>query len=147
MSFAWLSSDRSRLGRRVGVSCMHATCMLIKNIQIVCLFPTEGKGPMKITSYYPVIMTDDVAGTADFWQSNFRFASRFTSDWYVHLQSDDDEAVNLAILDGNHETIPAGARGKTSGLILNFEVEDVDADYARLKEAGLPILLELRDEA
>jgi|SRR5690606_8362818 len=102
---------------------------------------------MKITSYYPVIMTDDVAATADFWQSNFRFASRFLSDWYVHLQSDEDEGVNLAILDGNHETIPAGARGKASGLILNFEVEDVDAEYARLKEAGLPILLELRDEA
>jgi len=92
-------------------------------------------------------MTADVPGTAEFWQRNFQFASRFTSDWYVHLQSEADESVHLAILDGNHATIPAGARGRTSGLILNFEVEDVDAEYERLKLAGLPVLLELRDEA
>jgi catechol 2,3-dioxygenase-like lactoylglutathione lyase family enzyme len=34
-----------------------------------------------------------------------------------------------------------------SGLLLNFEVEDVDAEHARLSAAGLPILLSLRDEA
>jgi catechol 2,3-dioxygenase-like lactoylglutathione lyase family enzyme len=33
-----------------------------------------------------------------------------------------------------------------SGLILNFEVEDPDAEYARIGAAGLPVLLELRDE-
>ncbi|MNI48786.1 Glyoxalase-like domain protein [compost metagenome] len=33
-----------------------------------------------------------------------------------------------------------------SGLLLNFEVEDVDAVYARLKAAGLPIRLDLSDE-
>lgn len=31
-------------------------------------------------------------------------------------------------------------------MILNFEVEDVDAEYARLAASGLPILLSLRDE-
>ena len=101
---------------------------------------------MKITSYYPVIMTGKVAATADFWEQNFRFAPTFTSDWYVHLQSIEDESVNLAILDGDHETIPPSGRGKTAGLILNFEVEDVDAEYARARAADLPILLELRDE-
>ena len=101
---------------------------------------------MKITSYYPVIMTADVQGTAEFWQKHFRFAPRFTSDWYVHLQSEVNENVNLAILDGSHETIPASARGRTNALILNFEVENVDGEYERLKGAGLPMLLELKDE-
>ena len=52
----------------------------------------------------------------------------------------------LAVLDGNHETIPAAGRGKVSGLLLNFEVEDVDGVYAELRAAGLPILREIRDE-
>jgi catechol 2,3-dioxygenase-like lactoylglutathione lyase family enzyme len=103
--------------------------------------------PMKITSYYPVIMTRDVAGTAAFYQVHFGFEPLFESDWYVHLQSSADPAVNLAVLDGSHETIPAIGRGTVSGLLLNFEVEDVDAEHARLKRAGLPMLLELRDEA
>ncbi len=101
---------------------------------------------MKSTSYYPVIMTDDVAGTAAFYRANFRFQPLFESDWYIHLQSVEDEHVTLAVLDGSHETIPEIARGKVSGLLLNFEVEDVDAIYDACRSAGLPILREIRDE-
>jgi uncharacterized glyoxalase superfamily protein PhnB len=101
---------------------------------------------MKCTSYYPVIMTDDVAVTAAFYQEHFAFEALFTADWYVHLQSKESEHVTLAILDGSHETIPESGRGKVSGLLLNFEVEDVDAIYERLKKAGLPIRLDIRDE-
>jgi len=102
---------------------------------------------MKVTSYYPVLMTSDVAGTAAFYQRHFGFAALFTADWYVHLQLPGDEAVNLAILDGAHETVPLPARDKASGVILNFEVEDVDAIHAAAVDAGLPILTPLRDEA
>ena len=45
-----------------------------------------------------------------------------------------------------HETVPEAARGRVSGLVLNFEVDDVDAEYARAKSNALPILLELKDE-
>lgn len=103
---------------------------------------------MKVTSYYPVVMTRDVAATASFYQQHFGFTALFTSDWYVHLQLGDTAAVSLAVLDGRHETIPAAARGQVvGGLLLNFEVEDPDAVHDRLKAAGLPILLPLRDEA
>ncbi len=101
---------------------------------------------MKCTQFYPVIMTDDVAGAAAFYKTHFRFKPAFESDWYVHLQSSEDESVNIAILQGDHETIPAVGRGRVSGLILNFEVEDVDAEFARAQEQGLAILLPLRDE-
>ena len=101
---------------------------------------------MKSTSYYPVIMTDDVAGTAAFYCEHFRFEALFTSDWYIHLQSSEDEKVTLAVLDGQHETIPAEGRGRVSGLLLNFEVEDVDTVYDRLRAAGLPILKAIQDE-
>ncbi|MCT7374911.1 VOC family protein [Chelativorans salis] len=101
---------------------------------------------MKTTSYYPVIMTGDVTGTAAFYRTHFRFEALFESDWYVHLQSREDRRVNLAILDGDHATIPEAGRGRVSGLILNFEVADPDGEYARARAAGLPILQELRDE-
>ena len=101
---------------------------------------------MKVTSYYPVIMTEKVAETAAFYITHFGFQALFEADWYVHLQSTVDGRVALAGLDGSHETIPLPGRGRVSGLILNFEVGDVDAEHARLKAAGLPILQELRDE-
>jgi len=103
---------------------------------------------MRSTQYYPVIMTDDVTGTAAFYCDHFRFNRAFDSDWYVHLQSSEDPSVNLAVLKRDHETVPAEGRGKAvSGLLLNFEVEDVDAEYARVEAAGLPVLLPIRDEA
>ena len=103
---------------------------------------------MKTTSYYPVIMTDDVAGTAEFYKTHLRFAPLFESDWYVHLQSSDDKRVNLGIVHRDHETIPEPARGRSaSGLLINFEVKDPDAVHERILAAGLPILRSLRDEA
>ncbi|MFC3208330.1 VOC family protein [Aquamicrobium soli] len=103
---------------------------------------------MKTTSYYPVIMTHDVAATVAFYRNHLRFAPLFESDWYVHLQSSEDEAVNLGIVQADHETIPEAARGKASqGLLINFEVEEPDAVYERIVGAGLPILRSLRDEA
>ena len=59
----------------------------------------------------------------------------------------ENEAVNLAILSGDHETIPETGRGRAAGILLNFEVDDVDAVYRRLKASDLQILLDLRDEA
>ena len=102
---------------------------------------------MKSTSYYPVIVTRDVAGTAAFYIRHFAFEPLFSADWYVHLQSREDERVTLAVLAAGHETLPETARGETvAGLLINFEVEDVDAVHDRLAGAGLPMLIPLRDE-
>lgn len=101
---------------------------------------------MKSNSYYPVLMTGDVAGTAAFYVEHFQFRPLFTSDWYVHLQSAEDEGVNLGIVQGDHETIPEEARGRASGLLINFEVSDPDAVYERAMASELPILRTLRDE-
>lgn len=102
---------------------------------------------MKITSYYPVLMTNDVAATARFYKEHFGFKAVFEADWYVHLQSTHDAGVYLAVLDGGHETIPEGYRGATKNVLINFEVDDVDALHAKLTKAGLPIAHSLRDEA
>ncbi|UYN94561.1 MAG: VOC family protein [Enhydrobacter sp.] len=101
---------------------------------------------MKLTQFYTVLCTDDVARTAAFWQRHFRFKPAFVSDWYVHLVSDVSPAANLAILDYRHETIPAPFRHKASGVLVNLEVEDVDAEYEKAIASGLRIHLTLRDE-
>ena len=101
---------------------------------------------MKTTSYYPVLMVDNVTTTARFYVEHFRFKPLFETDWYVHLQSTEDKRVNLGLVRWDHETIPAEGRGRTSGLLINFEVRDPDAVYDRICAAGLSVLLPLRDE-
>ncbi|ARU04087.1 glyoxalase [Comamonas serinivorans] len=100
-----------------------------------------------IRSFYPVLMTAHVAQTATFFRTHFDFQALFESSWYVHLQSAGNPQANLAVLDASHDTVPAAQRGaRAHGLLLNLEVADVDAEWARLREV-LPILLPLRSEA
>jgi uncharacterized glyoxalase superfamily protein PhnB len=91
-------------------------------------------------------MVDSVEPVAAFYLTHFGFKSLFTSDWYVHVQSEANPVVNFGILQANHESIPASKRGVTGGALLSFEVADVDAEYARLKSAGLPMLLDIKSE-
>lgn len=100
---------------------------------------------MAITSLYPVLMTNDVAATAAFFTDQLDFGTTFTSDWYVSLTRDGFE---LAVLQAGHPTIPAGyPQVTTAGLLVNLEVDDVDAEYARLVgERGLQPLLGIRSE-
>ena len=101
---------------------------------------------MQTAQFYPVIQTSNVAGTADFYRDHFDFLTMFENDWYVHLQQSSRPSVNLAILKDDHYTIPAVGRGPTRGLLINFEVEDVDAEVSRLQQAKVPIVQELRNE-
>lgn len=100
---------------------------------------------MKINSFYPVIMSNDVEETSTFYQRYFDFSLQFEADWYVSLKN--ETGHELAILDATHETIPSNFGRTVQGLILNFEVENVDHIYQQLiHEAELPVYLDIRDE-
>ena len=74
---------------------------------------------MALTSYYPVLMTRNVAATADFYQRHFGFGALFTADWYVHLQSTEaGAAVSLAVLDGADAYLDAMAVSGRTRLLL-----------------------------
>ena len=102
---------------------------------------------MNLTSLYPVICTDKIAESKAFYVEHFPLEATFESDWYVSLKSTGERPFELALLEPNHETIPeAFHRTFSGGLIINFEVEDVDAVYEQFKAAGVPIHQELRSE-
>lgn len=104
---------------------------------------------MKVNSLYPVILTEQTEVSAKFYREHFGFEIVFEADWYVSLQNQSSTpSFELAILDPSHNTIPQGFRKPVDGgLILNFEVDDVDAEYERLiVKAGLPLHLDIRDE-
>ncbi|MFB4306501.1 VOC family protein [Actinomadura sp. GTD37] len=103
---------------------------------------------VQLRGFYPVIATRDVAASRRFYGRHFGFEVTFEADWYVSLHRPDAPHYELALLDHSHPTIPEGHRtALRGGLLLNFEVDDVDAEHRRLVErAGLPELLSLRTE-
>ncbi|ANY05893.1 VOC family protein [Pseudonocardia sp. HH130630-07] len=98
-----------------------------------------------LRSCYPVLATGDVRTARDFWTGPMGFDVVFDTDWYVSLRHGDHE---LAILDRDHPTIPESHRGRSAGgILVNLEVDDVDAEWRRLVvQGGLPVALGLRDE-
>ncbi|MGO1510138.1 MAG: VOC family protein [Actinomycetaceae bacterium] len=99
---------------------------------------------MTTTGFYPVLMSDDVARAASFYQGVLGFEVTFRTDWYLSLRLRDFE---LAILDRGHATVPPGFARPVQGLILNLEVDDVDAVHDRLvREHRLVPVQPLRDE-
>ncbi|AUH42342.1 VOC family protein [Streptomyces sp. CMB-StM0423] len=102
---------------------------------------------MELTSFYPVIGTSRPTESRDFYVRLMGFEVTFEADWYVSLRRPGDPAYELALLDPEHPTVPEGYRAAVRGLLLNFEVADVDAEWERLVvREGLRPELELRSE-
>lgn len=99
---------------------------------------------MSVTSFYPVLMSQNVGTTADFYRVELGFETTFASDWYVSLRR---EKFELAILAHDHATVPEKYQGLPTGVLLNLEVDNVDEIYQRmLGHDHIEPVLTLRDE-
>ncbi len=100
---------------------------------------------MKINSFYPVLMVNEVKECADFFMKHFDFKTSFESNWYISLI--DDNNNEIAILDYNHETVPEDYKFTTGGLLLNIEVDNVDETYDLIKDDLIDkIVLDIKSE-
>jgi hypothetical protein len=100
---------------------------------------------LAVDSFYPVLLTDEVASSSNFSTDHMGFKETFKSDWYVSLIHSDNDAYELAIISHDHDTIPGGFRQPTSTLLLNFEVPSVESEYERLRAAGVESLQPIED--
>ncbi|MFG1792969.1 VOC family protein [Nocardia sp. NPDC049149] len=102
---------------------------------------------MKLSGFYPVIGTPEIAAARDFYTQWFGFEITFEADWYISLRRKGDVTYELALLDYTHPTVPEAYRKPVQGLLLNFEVDDVDAEWKRLVvQGGHKAELEIRSE-
>lgn len=101
---------------------------------------------MKINSLYPVICTEKIAASKDFYTRFFNLETTFESDWYVSLKTTGRTGFELALLDPSHESLPTAFQKPSQGGLINVEVEDVDGVYDRLTSQGLEPVLDIRTE-
>jgi uncharacterized glyoxalase superfamily protein PhnB len=101
---------------------------------------------VKITRSALSLNVADPAASAAFVKEHFGFAEEMSADGFVSL-SRPDAGFNLVYLrTGLPSCKPAYARGRADGLLVVFEVDDVDAEYARLRGAGVPIATPIETE-
>ena len=102
---------------------------------------------MKITASAISLNVDDVAASAAFAKDHFGFGEDMAADGFVSL-SRPDAGFNLIYLRTGLATFkPERLRGRRAdGLLVVFVVDDVDAEYARLREEGVSITTPIETE-
>lgn len=97
---------------------------------------------MKIKRVDATISTNKLQESKTFYMKHFDFQLLYESDWYIELIARD-------LASGISFTLPQREEGEFfngKGLIISFEVDDVDAEYKRLKAEGLHIYQEMQDK-
>ncbi|HZC40058.1 MAG TPA: VOC family protein [Streptosporangiaceae bacterium] len=101
---------------------------------------------MKITASAVSLNVDDVAASARFLTSHFGFREEMSADGFVSLARD-DTGMNVVFLRRGMDMLPADQRqDHACGLILAFEVDDLEGELTRLQSEGVAITMPLRAE-
>jgi predicted enzyme related to lactoylglutathione lyase len=102
---------------------------------------------MKITASALSLTVDDVAASTAFFTRHFGFAEDMAADGFASL-SRPDAGFNLIFLRTGLATFkPERMRGhRADGLLVVFVVDDIDAQYARLQQEGVPITTPIETE-
>ena len=101
---------------------------------------------MKITSAAVALNVDDVPASSAFLTEHFGFREEMAADGFASLARD-DSGMHVIFLRRGLETLPADQRDdRAQGLILAFDVEDLEGELARLEAEGVAITMPLTEE-
>ena len=95
---------------------------------------------MKTNELSTCFITNDVDACREFYERYFSAIAIFDAGWYVNLRIAGDGA-SIQFMQPQGDTLAFGG----TGIMLNFNVEDVDAEHARLMAVGLQTAMPLED--
>ncbi|WP_328388915.1 VOC family protein [Nocardia sp. NBC_00416] len=102
---------------------------------------------MRITGSALSLNVADPAASAEFVTAHLGFTEQMAADGFISL-AHPDSGMNLIYLRTGLSTFKperaAGAAG--DGLLVVFVVDEIDAEYARLRAAGAPIVTPIETE-
>jgi catechol 2,3-dioxygenase-like lactoylglutathione lyase family enzyme len=103
---------------------------------------------MRVLRIVPNMSSDRFDASRDFYTDLFDLVVGVElGDWYLQLMAPEERSLNIGFLEPGHEffagrTAPPGEYS----LVLTIQVDDVDEAYARARQHGAEIPLEIRDE-
>jgi uncharacterized glyoxalase superfamily protein PhnB len=101
---------------------------------------------MQITDAALSLNVDDVEASARWVEQHLGFQRQMEADGFASLRHP-GAGFNLVYLRTGLETFkPGSVAGHADGLLVVFVVEDVDAEYARLRADGATVVTPLETE-
>ncbi len=95
---------------------------------------------MKTKDLSTCFCTTEVASCRDFYIKHFAAKTVFDCGWYVSLRIDQN-GPEISFIKPQEGMPTFGGKG----VMLNFNVDDVDEEYTRLTKAGLEVAMPLED--
>ena len=102
---------------------------------------------MKVLSAYPLVTTQNMQGTRDFYVKHFGLEVIFEASWVVMLGRRAGGNICLGLMSHDHPTSPPAPdvfNGR--GMIVTIQVDDAAKALATLRRQGAPITYDLHDE-
>ena len=96
---------------------------------------------MKVNRLLANVCAENPEESKVFYTSLFDFSVDYDSDWFVHLIST-GRALEIGIMQANHELIPDAYRGAPAGLYLTFVVDDVLSIFEKARKLGYKVVKE-----
>jgi uncharacterized glyoxalase superfamily protein PhnB len=101
---------------------------------------------MKVLSSAVSLNVEDVDASSRFLVEHFGFTEQMAADGFASL-SREDTGMHVVFLRRGLPTLPADQRDvHATGLILAFEVEDLEGELVRLQAEGVAITMPLTPE-
>ncbi|GAA1524644.1 VOC family protein [Nocardioides humi] len=101
---------------------------------------------MHITDTALSLNVPDVEASAAWVRRHLGFAEEMAADGFCSLAHPEAGCHLVYLRTGLPTFRPASAAGRADGLLVVFTVEDVDADYARLREEGVDVVTPIETE-
>ncbi|MDQ3697792.1 MAG: VOC family protein [Gemmatimonadota bacterium] len=102
---------------------------------------------MELQDFYPIVVTEHLAGCRDFYRQWFGLEVAFEASWFVLLKSGEEGKASIAFMHPTHPSAPPGPEPFSGqGMCLEFQVADARTEYERLVRGGVALSLSLRDE-
>ncbi|MFF4398792.1 VOC family protein [Streptomyces sp. NPDC001480] len=101
---------------------------------------------LNVTASTLSLTVADVDASRDFLCAHLGYQQAMAADGFVSLTRD-DAATDIVLLRQGIEVLPPEQRDRrAAGLILALTVTDLETQERRLREAGAPITMPLREE-
>ncbi|MEV0295589.1 VOC family protein [Nocardia sp. NPDC050710] len=102
---------------------------------------------MHITASAISLNVPDPLASARFLVDHLGFAEKMSADGFVSLERE-DAGINVIYLRTGLATFKPQSRAGSAGegLLVVFVVDDIDAEYARLRDEGVPIVTPIETE-
>ncbi|GAA0387379.1 MULTISPECIES: VOC family protein [Micromonospora] len=102
---------------------------------------------MQITGSAVSLNVQDVSASAEFVKQHFGFREEMSADGFVSLARD-GVGFNLVFLRTGLASLqpPVLKEQQAQGVLVAFVVDDIDAEYAKIQAAGVPITTPIQTE-